>query len=146
MVIRVNQPKRIIEVARKKVITGHLNDTLPVVAKKMVDSWVSTVLIEENGKPVGIVTDGIIFRLIAKGRNPLDFSAKDVMVSPVHTIHMNTPLSQVEDEFLKSKVSRLAVIDDEGKLVGIVSQKDVDRFAAYSYAERLVHHRHEILD
>ncbi|MHA2406227.1 MAG: CBS domain-containing protein [Candidatus Hermodarchaeia archaeon] len=142
----MTKSKRIIEVARKKVITGHLNDALPVVAKKMVDSWVSTVLIEENGKPVGIVTDGIIFRLIAKGRNPMDYVAKDVMVSPVQTIHMNTPISQAEDEFLKSKVSRLAVIDDEGTLVGIVSQKDVDRFAAYSYAERLVHHRHEILD
>lgn len=144
--IRVTKSNRIIDVARKNVITCHPDESLSVIAKKMLDYWVSTILVEDEGKPVGIVTDGIIFRLIARGQKTLGLQAKQVMVSPVHTVHMNTTIAQTEDEFLKSKVSRLAVVDDEGKLVGIVSKKDVDRFAAYSYAERILHRRHEVLD
>ncbi len=109
----------------------------------MVDYWISSVLVTEECKPIGIVTDGIIFRLIAQERNPLTLLAKDVMVSPVHTIPKHTTLEEAEEEFLRSKVSRLAIVDDEGKLVGIVSKKDIDRFAAYSLAEQILHHRHE---
>ena len=112
----------------------------------MVDHWISSIVIVERGKPVGIVTDGIIFRLIAKKRNPLNLSAKDVMAHPVHTIHEDAGLEDAEDAFLKSKVSRLVVVDDKGQVKGIISKKDVDRFGAYSLAEKLLHHRHDVLD
>ncbi len=112
----------------------------------MLDHWISSVVIVEGGKPVGIVTDGIIFRLIAQGRNPLNLLAKDVMVRPVQTIYLTTNLEDAEKAFQKSKVSRLVIVDDEGRMRGIISHKDIDRFAAYSYAERLIHHRHEVLD
>ncbi len=139
----LSERKHVIDVARRKVITAMPEDNLRVVAKMMVDHWISSILIVEKGEPVGIITDGIIFRLIAQGKNPLALLAKNVMVSPVHTIHMDTTLYDAEREFVKSKVSRLAIVDDEGKLVGIVSKKDIDRFAAYSLAERILHHRNE---
>lgn len=138
--------KRVIDVARKNVVSGHPDDSLSSVAKKMVDHWISSVVIVDKGKPVGIVTDGIIFRLIAQGRNPLKLTAKKVMAQPVQTIHMDTRLEDAEATFQQSKVKRLVLVDDNGQLKGIVNQKDIDRFAAYSFADRLIHHRHEILD
>ncbi len=138
--------KHVIEVARRKVVSGKPDDPLPMIAKSMVDHWISSVVIVERGKPVGIVTDGIIFRLIAKQRNPLLLSAKDVMAYPVHTIHEDSGLEEAEDAFQKSKVSRLVIVDDKGQVKGIVSKKDIDRFAAYSLAEKLLHRRHEVLD
>lgn len=144
LVNSMSKSRHAIDVARRNVITGHPDENLPTVAKKMVDHWISSVLVVENDKPIGIVTDGIIFRLIAQGRNPLDLVASDVMVSPVHTIHVNTTLGEAEDAFLESKVHRLVIVNDEGKLVGIVSKKDVDRFVVYSLAERMVHHRHTL--
>jgi len=142
----MSNPKSAIDVARKKVITCDPDEGLPSLAKKMVDHWISSILVIEKGKPVGIVTDGIIFRLIAQKRNPLNIIAKEVMVSPVLTIHANTTLRETEAQFLKTKVNRLAIVDDEGKLVGIVSKKDVNRYAAYSLAERMLKLRHEIRD
>ena len=112
----------------------------------MVDHWITSVVIEEKGKPVGIVTDGIIFRLIAKNQNPLKLSAKDVMAHPVHTIHEDASLEDAEEAFQQSNVSRLVVIDDKGQVKGIVSHKDVDRFGAYSLAEKLLHYRHDAVD
>jgi CBS domain-containing protein len=138
--------KRVIEVARKKVVSGKPDDPLSTIAKSMVDHWISSIVIIERGKPVGIVTDGIIFRLIAKNRNPLNLSAKDVMAHPVRTIHEDAGLEEAEAAFLKSKVSRLVVVDDKGQVKGIISKKDIDRFGAYSLAEKLLHHRHDVLD
>jgi len=135
--MNVSEPKRAFEVARKKVITCGPDESLSAVAKSMVDHWISSVVVVEKGKPVGIVTDGIIFRLIACERNPLDLRAKDVMVKPVLTVRQNIALAEAEEWFLKSKVSRLVFVDDEGKLVGIVSKKDINRLAAYSLAERM---------
>lgn len=138
--------KHIIDVARRKVVSGHPDDPLSLIAKSMADHWISSVVIVEKEKPIGIVTDGIIFRLIAKNRNPLKLLAKDVMAQPVHTIHEDLSLEEAEDAFQKSKVSRLVVVDNKGEVKGIVSKKDVDRFAAYSFAEKLVQRRHEIMD
>lgn len=139
-------PKHVMEIARTKVITAHPDDPLSTIAKSMVDHWISSVVIVEERKPVGIVTDGIIFRLIAKERNPLKLAAKDVMAHPVHTIHGNISLEEAEDIFIKSKVSRLIIVDEKGQLKGIISKKDVDRFGAYSLAEKLCKSRHDILD
>lgn len=138
--------RRVIDVARRKVISAHPNDSLQSIAKSMVDHWISSIVIVEAGKPVGIVTDGIIFRLIAKGRNPLNLLAKDVMAHPVVTVHEDIDLEDAEDAFRKSKVSRLVIVNDKGQVKGIVSKKDVDRFAAYSLAEKLLQRRHEVLD
>ncbi|MFX1576164.1 MAG: cyclic nucleotide-binding/CBS domain-containing protein [Promethearchaeota archaeon] len=138
--------KHIIEVARKKVVSGKPDDPLSMIAKSMVDNWISSIVIVERGKPVGIVTDGIIFRLIAKNRNPLTLSAKDVMAHPVQTIPEDAGLEEAEKALLKSKVSRLVIVDEKGQVKGIVSKKDVNRFEAYSFAEKLLHHRHEVLD
>jgi CBS domain-containing protein len=138
--------KHVMDIARTKVITANPDDSLSAVAKSMVDHWISSIVIVEKGKPVGIVTDGIIFRLIAKERNPLKLVAKDVMAHPVHTIHGNISLEDAEDIFIKSKVSRLVIVDEKGQLKGIISKKDVDRFEAYSLAEKLYKQRYDILD
>jgi CBS domain-containing protein len=141
LVMNVSEPKRAFDVARKNVITCGPDERLSVVAKLMVDHWISSVVVVEKGKPIGIVTDGIIFRLIAGEHNPLALRAKDVMVKPVLTVHQNITLIDAEEWFLKSRVSRLVFVDDEGKLIGIVSKKDINRFAAYSLAERLCSHK-----
>jgi CBS domain-containing protein len=144
LVVNMSKEYQAMDVARKNVITCQPDEDLRFVAKLMVDHWISSVIVVERDKPVGIVTDGIIFRLIAKGRNPLNLVASDVMVSPVHTIPMNTTLEEAVKAFKKTKVNRLAIVNEGGKLVGIITKKDVDRYEVYSVAERLVQRRHLI--
>lgn len=133
---------RVAEVSRKNVVTCKPDETIPMVAKMMVDNWIGSVIVVEKEKPIGFVTDGIIFKLIAKGKNPTILLARDIMVKPVQTVHVNKNVLDIsDDEFLKSKVSRLAVVDDEGKLVGVLSRKVVDRLTKYSVARRIVEKR-----
>ena len=130
------------DVARRNVVTCRPDESIPMVSKMMLDNWVGSVVVLKNEKPVGIVTDGIIFKLIAEGKNPTILLARDVMVKPVHTVHENkNALDISDDEFLKSKVNRLVVVNDEGKLVGVLSRKTVDRLTKYSIAKRIIEDR-----
>lgn len=143
MVRRMSKEVRVIDIARKNVVTCKFDERLPNVAKLMLDHWIgSVIVVDDDQKPIGIVTDGILFKLIAKGRNPTILLARDVMVKPVHTVQEGTNVSDIsDDQFLKSKVNRLAVVNDEGKLVGVLSRKVVDRSTKYAVARRFLQDR-----
>ena len=53
--------------------------------------------------------------------------ARDVMVSPVITTSPSASVREVAQTLLKHRISALPVIDDAGKLVGIVSEGDLMR-------------------
>lgn len=51
--------------------------------------------------------------------------ARDVMVSPVITVKPNASVKEVAKTFLDRRISAVPVVDDQGKLVGIVSEGDL---------------------
>ena len=55
--------------------------------------------------------------------------ARDVMVSPVFTAKPNASVKEVAQILLKNQISAVPVVDDAGKLVGIVSEGDLMRRA-----------------
>jgi CBS-domain-containing membrane protein len=55
--------------------------------------------------------------------------ARDVMVSPVITTNPASSVKEVAQILLKNRISAVPVVDDDGKLVGIVSEGDLMRRA-----------------
>lgn len=51
--------------------------------------------------------------------------ARDVMVSPVITVKPSASVKQVAKSFLERRISAVPVVDDQGKVVGIVSEGDL---------------------
>ena len=51
--------------------------------------------------------------------------ARDVMVSPVITVKPSSSVREVAKTFLERRISAVPVVDDQGKLVGIVSEGDL---------------------
>jgi CBS-domain-containing membrane protein len=51
--------------------------------------------------------------------------ARDVMVSPVVTVKPSTTIREVAKLFLERQISAVPVVDQQGKLVGIVSEGDL---------------------
>ena len=51
--------------------------------------------------------------------------ARDVMVSPVVTVKSSSSVREVAKTFLERRISAVPVVDDHGKLVGIVSEGDL---------------------
>jgi CBS domain-containing protein len=61
--------------------------------------------------------------------------ARDAMTSPAITIHQEATLREAGDVLARRGISALPVVDDEGRLVGIVSQMDLIRLSTADTAQ-----------
>ncbi|MBC8104891.1 MAG: CBS domain-containing protein [Cytophagales bacterium] len=99
------------------------------VARMMVEHDCGAVPVvgsQSDPMPLGIVTDrDIVVRLVAEGRCPLDHAAKDAMSQSVATVHGTDSLDQAAQVMEENQVRRVPVIDEQGHIIGIVSQADI---------------------
>jgi CBS domain-containing protein len=110
------------------VVTAHPDDTLATVARQMQGHNVGTVVIVEDQRPVGIITDrDLALALGAEGVSPCE---------PVQTVMSQHILAIPEGmgiytatRFMRDRgVRRLPIVDREDHLVGLVSLDDLLRF------------------
>lgn len=96
-------------------------------AKYMTDMNVGSVIItDEKNKPVGIITDrDITTKIVATEKDPKTVKLKDIMCSPVVTIHVGKDLIDATKLMGEYWVRRLPVVNDEGKVAGVLSLDDV---------------------
>jgi len=106
---------------------------LQEVAQMMVDcdcGCIPVVYGERSKMPVGMITDrDITCRVVAQGKNPLELTARDAMTSTVVSVTPDVSLEKCLDLMEESQVRRIAVVDGDGKICGIVAQADVARNA-----------------
>jgi CBS domain-containing protein len=107
-----------------------LPDTnLREVAQMMVEFNCGEIPVVNNGtdkRPIGVVTDrDIVCRAVAKGKNPLDMTARDCMTSPCVTVTENASAEECCSMLEENKIRRLPVVDDCGRCSGIISQADL---------------------
>ena len=101
-------------------------DKLDSVAKLMLDHDCGEIPVCDGTKLVGVITDrDITCRAVAVGKTPMAVPASDVMTRDVHTIAQDDKLEDALELMEKKLVRRLPVVDDNGRIVGIVSQADL---------------------
>jgi CBS domain-containing protein len=102
---------------------------LQEVAKMMVDDdcgCIPVVDSQDSKMPVGMITDrDITCRVVAKGQNPLDLTAKDAMTTTVVSVTPDTSLEDCANLMEESQIRRVAVVDENGACCGIVAQADI---------------------
>jgi CBS domain-containing protein len=97
-------------------------------AKMMRDEDVGLAPIVEGDKLIGMLTDrDIAIRVVAEGRNPDQVTAREVASSQVVTIDPQQDLNEALRIMAKHQVRRLPVVEEDGRLVGVVAQADVAR-------------------
>lgn len=80
----------------------------------------------EKTRPVGIVTDrDLVLELMAEGLDPSVFTAGDIM--SVNLVNATPEMDEMDAvELMKThRLRRLVIVDDEGRLAGIVTMEDV---------------------
>jgi CBS domain-containing protein len=66
-----------------------------------------------------------LVRFAIKKQRRGTMKARDVMVSPVITVKSSALVQDVAKTFLERRISAVPVVDDQGKLIGIVSEGDL---------------------
>jgi CBS domain-containing protein len=128
------------EIMSEVLAAATLNTSLHEAAQMMADfdcGCLPVIENEANKKPIGMLTDrDITLRTVAHNKNPLNMNAGEVMTDNVITV---TPETSVEDCIAvmeKNQIRRVAVVDADGNLCGMVAQADIARKApAFETAE-----------
>src|SRR6266511_2413681 len=104
------------------------DDTIQNAAKIMRDEDTGVVPITERDKTVaGVITDrDIAIRAVAEGRDG-STSVRDIASKDIVTIDPQQDLDEALQLMAKHQIRRLPVVEEDGRLVGIVSQADVAR-------------------
>ncbi len=104
-------------------LTRHarLHDAAALMQREKIGS----IVIVEDQKVIGIVTDRDIGLCLALGAATPDSLVGEVMSKSVETINESMNLLDVTMFFRTARVKRLPVVDDYDRLVGIISIDDV---------------------
>ena len=106
-------------------ITEEGDASVAKILKIMKMSGIGSVVITEEDKPVGIVTDrDIVTKVILKDRDISELKVKEIMSSPLITIEADASLRHAGKLLVEKGIRRLLVIDDE-ELVGVISLRNI---------------------
>lgn len=107
------------------VATVDANATISEVIETMTQRDVLSVLVQEKGLPIGVVTDrDLLRRCIGKGMDVNSVRAKEIMSSPLILIDADAPIGEAMGKMVEKDVRRLFIVK-EGKVVGRITDKEV---------------------
>jgi len=100
--------------------------TVSEAARLMKSDDIGSLPILDGEQLAGMVTDrDIVIRAIAEGKDPRGMPVSEVASRELVTVHADEDLLSALQLMASQQVRRLPVVDDDGKLVGILAQADV---------------------
>lgn len=96
--------------------------TLKDAAKRMTDINTGVLPVGKDGKLEGIITDrDIVVRVISKGKDPGREIVSDYMTIKPYTCKESDSIRDAAELMKRKNVSRLVVMNDQGKFSGILA-------------------------
>jgi len=109
----------------KRVMITKPDVTVREIAKVMTRYRIGSLLVVENDKLVGIVTElDIIWKVVSGNLDPNTTLVRDIMTKKVVAIKSDKTLEDVTHVMVERKIKKLPVLEDK-KLVGIITATDV---------------------
>ncbi len=109
----------------RRVVTASAHETVERAACIMRDEGVGCLVVTSEGRPHGIVTDrDLVLRVLAEG---LDASTPvgDFTTYGPFTVSVHDTMETASNRMREHGVRRLPIVDDTGKVVGVVTADDL---------------------
>lgn len=101
-------------------------DTVYEALAELADKGVGALVVVDEGDLVGILSERDYARkVILHGRDSASTTVADIMTSDLYTVHPEQSVSDCMELMTEHRIRHLPVVDDAGKLVGVVSIGDV---------------------
>lgn len=98
-------------------------------AREMKGEGVGSIIVVDDGAPVGIATESDILRqVVAEGKNAANVAVDEIMSQPPITISPDEKMIEAIRIMSEKKIRRLPVVEN-GKLAGIVTERDLLRIS-----------------
>jgi CBS domain-containing protein len=108
------------------VVTARPEDTAWTALELIVSKNVGALVVVEGFRPIGIITERDILRMLLRGGGPeilLSTLVRDIMTRDPAVCTPETPLTEVISVMLERGFRRMPVVKD-GLLEGIVTERD----------------------
>jgi len=113
------------DVMSRRLITADVSETADRLAGRMAAGKVGCIIITNDTRPVGIVTErDIVVKVVSRNVQPSTAKAEELMSRPLITIGPEKSVELASREMIRHRIRRLPVIQGK-KLVGLVTDSDL---------------------
>lgn len=117
----------VVEIMSTTPVTISVDATVAEAAALIRDKHVGSLIVMQDGRPMGIVTErDIVTKVAAPDHSSKSTFVRDIMSSPLVAIHPHQEVAEAAKVMAARKIRRLPVIK-EGKLVGMLTENDIIR-------------------
>lgn len=117
----------VMEIMTKDPVTATPDLPVDQAAAIMRDRGVGSLIVVDGTKAIGILTErDIVTKVAAGNREPASVRVRDVMTSPVISVHPHEDVEEAARRMSARRIRRLPVVDG-GRLVGVVTENDIIR-------------------
>jgi CBS domain-containing protein len=110
--------------------TATAEDNVATVARWMRDEDAGALPVVEGGRLIGMLTDrDVVVRVVAEGRDPASTRVGEVASRRLVTVDPQQDADEALRLMAQHQVRRLPVVEEDGKLVGMIAQADMAREA-----------------
>lgn len=111
----------------REVVTCTEKETVIGAVRKMAERNIGSIVVVKERRPIGIFTErDLVRRVVARGKDPAQATVGDVMSRDLITVDVSESVGGSNRLFIRRNVRHLPVVE-QGRLVGIVSQKDISK-------------------
>lgn len=121
----------------KEVITVNVEDSMQNAIYLLQEQNIKKLPVMENGNIVGIITDRDLKKASPSDATTLDMhellfliskiKIRELMKKPVYFVQQDHTVEEAAAILLEKKISGLPVMDEQNRLVGIITQSDIFR-------------------
>jgi CBS domain-containing protein len=119
------------DIMNKSLITVEKDETIRLAIKKMVHGEFGAVVVTENDKPIGIVTERDILKSIANEMMEPGNKVEIIMSTPLIDVNSSASIGEAAEVMLTNNIRRL-MVKENNEYVGIISQRELQRFITES--------------
>jgi len=116
------------DIMTREVVVAQTEDEVANLAQVMAKARISCVVIASGRKPVGIVSERDIVRIVAERPGMVvGMKAREMMSSPVMTLKADATVAEAKRLMIEKHFRRFPIVNDEGHLIGLITQTDILR-------------------
>ena len=118
---------RMCDVMVKQVITTRKDSTVEEAVKLMNEREIGCLIVTENDRPIGILTErDLLKRILVKSKDLKGMKVQDVMSMPLISVEPNVQIGDASRLMFQKNIKKMPIVK-KGELVGLVTLTDILR-------------------